>query len=247
MDVYILDCKYQVKSHSFPWFSGVCTAVTAHRNHFLHLYQQSKSSASKVKFRQASNHYKRVLELNYANKTKKSITSQKLGSCDFLQINNSVPNKGKQKKLYKPQYVSKYLEEIGCMPYSLKRWQTFNNYRPVSLLPICGKIFERLVSYSLFKYLEKSALQSGCLANDSCVDQLMSFVHNIDTAFDTYPTLEYCEVFLDMSKVVDKVWHGGLIFKLKSVGTSNVLLDFIESLSENRFQRVVMMNAVAKI
>ena len=149
MDVYILDCKYQVKSHSFPWFSGVCTAVTAHRNHFLHLYQQSKSSASKVKFRQASNHYKRVLELNYANKTKKSITSQKLGSCDFLQINNRVPNKGKPKKLYKPQYVSKYLEEIGCMPYSLKRQQTFNNYRPVSLLPICGKIFERLISNCL--------------------------------------------------------------------------------------------------
>ena len=99
----------------------------------------------------------------------------------------------------------------------------------------------------MLKYLERSAHQSGFLANDSCVDQLLSFVHNIDTAFDTHPTLEYCEVFLDMSKAVGKVWHEGLIFKLKSVGTSNVLLDFIESLSENRFQRVVMMNAVAKI
>ena len=62
------------------------------------LYQREKSSDSKVKFRQASNHCKRVLEaakLTYANKTKDSITSQKLGSCDFWQIANSVLNKGK--------------------------------------------------------------------------------------------------------------------------------------------------------
>ena len=48
--------------------------------------QKGKTSESKVKFRQASNHCKRVLEaakLAYGNKTKESITSQKLGSCDF--------------------------------------------------------------------------------------------------------------------------------------------------------------------
>ena len=62
------------------------------------MYQKDKSSASKVKFRQASNCCKRVLEaakLEYANKTKESITSQKLGSCDFWQFANSVLNKGK--------------------------------------------------------------------------------------------------------------------------------------------------------
>ena len=58
----------------------------------------NKSSESKAKFRQASNHCKRVLEaakLAYATKTKKSITSQKLGSQDFWQIANTVLNKGK--------------------------------------------------------------------------------------------------------------------------------------------------------
>ena len=70
----------------------------AHRNHFFRLYQREKSSDSKAKFRQASNHCKRVLEaakLAYANKTKESITSQKLGSRDFWRIANSVLNKGK--------------------------------------------------------------------------------------------------------------------------------------------------------
>ena len=69
-----------------------------HRNHFFRLYQQNKPFESKVKFRQASNRCKRVPEaakLAYANKTKESITSQKLGSRDFCRTANSALNKGK--------------------------------------------------------------------------------------------------------------------------------------------------------
>ena len=98
IDVYIPHRKYQVKPHSSPWFSAACAAAIVHRNHFFRLFQQNKSSESKVKFRQASNHCKRVLEaakLAYATKTKESITSQKLGSWDFWRIANSVLNKGK--------------------------------------------------------------------------------------------------------------------------------------------------------
>ena len=64
----------------------------------LRLYQKDKSSDSKVKFRQASNRCKRVFEaakLAYANKTKESVTSQKLCSCNFCQIANSDLDKGK--------------------------------------------------------------------------------------------------------------------------------------------------------
>ena len=88
IDVYISHIKYQIMPHLSPWFSAACA----------HLYQKDKSSDSKVKFRQASNHCKRVLEATkfaYANKTKESITSQKLGSQDFWQIAHSVLNKDK--------------------------------------------------------------------------------------------------------------------------------------------------------
>ena len=98
IDVNIPHRKYQVNPHSSPWFSAACAAAIVHRNHFFRLYQKGKSSDSKVKFRQASNCCKRVLEaakLAYANKTKESITSQKLGSRDFWRIANSVLNKGK--------------------------------------------------------------------------------------------------------------------------------------------------------
>ena len=86
IDVYIPHRKYQVRPHSSPWFSAACATAIGHRNHFFCLYQQSKSSESKVKFRQASNRCKRVLEaakLAYATNTKESITSQKLGCRDF--------------------------------------------------------------------------------------------------------------------------------------------------------------------
>ena len=97
IDVYIPHRKYKVKPHSSQWFSASCAAAIVHRNHFLRLFQKDKS-ASKVKFRQASNCCKRVLEaakLAYFNKAKEPITSQKVRSCNFWQIANSVLNKGK--------------------------------------------------------------------------------------------------------------------------------------------------------
>ena len=97
IDVYIPYCKYQVKPHASSWFSAAFAAAIVHINHYFCLYQQNKTSESIVKFRQASNRCKRVLEavkLVYATKTNESITSQKLGSQDFSQIANSVFNKG---------------------------------------------------------------------------------------------------------------------------------------------------------
>ena len=55
INVYIPHHKYQVKPHSSPWFSAACAAAIVHRNLFFNLYQQNKSSESKVIFRQASN------------------------------------------------------------------------------------------------------------------------------------------------------------------------------------------------
>ena len=61
--------------------------------------------------------------------------------------------------------------------------QIISNYGPISLLQICGKIFERLTYNSLFEYLEKYKLlpaHKSCFqANASCVDQLLSIVNKI--------------------------------------------------------------------
>ena len=79
-------------SHSSPWFLVACASAIVHRNHF-HLHQKDKCSESKVKFSQISNCCKMALEpaeVAYANKTKDSITSQKLGSQNFWQMDDSA-------------------------------------------------------------------------------------------------------------------------------------------------------------
>ena len=100
------------------------------------------------------------------------------------------------------------------------------------MLPICGKTFEKIILNSLYEHVKENKLlsvhQSGFRSNDLCVNQLFSIVHNLHKAFDAYPTLETRGMFLDMSKAFGKVWQQGLMFKLKSIGVSDSLLNFIE-------------------
>ena len=70
--------------------------------------------------------------------------------------------------------------------------------------------------------------------------QLLEITHNIFSSFDCNPTLETRAVFLDISKAFDKVWHEGLVFKLKSVGISGNLLTLMESFLSERYQRVLL-------
>ena len=122
--------------------------------------------------------------------------------------------------------------------------QLLENYRLVSLLPICDKILEHVIFNSLFNYFIENNLlsphQSGFIPGDSCVQQLISITHEIYNAFDCNPSLEVRGVFLDISKAFDKVWHDGLIYKLKHNGVNGDLLRLIESFLSDRYQRVVL-------
>ena len=59
-------------------------------------------------------------------------------------------------------------------------------------------------------------------------------------AFDCNPTLEARSVYLDISKAFDRVWHKGLIYKLRGCGISGKLHTLIESFLANREQRTVL-------
>ena len=95
--------------------------------------------------------------------------------------------------------------------------QLVKNYRPVSLLPICGKIFERLIYNEVYPYLIDTNLisyLSGFKGGDSCINQLLSITHKIYKSFDE--GFEVRGVFLDMFKAFDRVWHDDdLTFKLQ--------------------------------
>ena len=99
------------------------------------------------------------------------------------------------------------------------------NYRPISLLPIFGKMFERVIYNSLFNYFQSNILftpfQSGFLPGDLCIAQLLSIIHENQTAFDENPTVDVRGVLLNTSKTFDKVWHDGIIFDLKAYGVKD--------------------------
>ena len=80
--------------------------------------------------------------------------------------------------------------------------------------------------------------QSGFKPGDSCINQLLSITHEIYQSFDE--GFDVRSVFLDISKAFDKVWHDGLIFKLKQNGISGNLLNLLSSFLRNRKQRVVL-------
>ena len=66
----------------------------------------------------------------------------------------------------------------------------------------------------------------------------MYLVSEIYESFESPDRLEVRAVFLDISKAFDKVWHEGLIFKLKQNGVRGNLLSFFVSYLSNRHQRV---------
>ena len=79
------------------------------------------------------------------------------------------------------------------------------NYRPISLLPIVGKILEKLIYDSLYSHLVAHKLlnqnQSGFRPGDSTVNQLLSITHTIFKAFDCNPPLDVRSEYLDMHSI----------------------------------------------
>ena len=121
------------------------------------------------------------------------------------------------------------------------------NYIPISLLPIFEKIFERILFKDLFNYFHKNHfftvwIFTRCIL---CISQLRSIVHDINSSFDCDPTIDVRGVFLDISKAFDKVWHDGILFKLKTYGVKGKLLILIKNYLHARYQRVVLNGQIS--
>ena len=71
------------------------------------------------------------------------------------------------------------------------------------------------------------------------VAQLLSITHEIYKSFDCNPPADTRGIFLNISEAFDKVWHEGLIFKLKTYGIDGVLLILLINCLEDYKQRVV--------
>ena len=105
-------------------------------------------------------------------------------------------------------------------------------------------IFEKLIFDSIYDFIDKNDLfnnkQTGFRPSNSCMHQLIAITRNIFSVFDANLSLEVPGVFLELSKAFDKVWHDGLLYKLKSNETGCNLFKLTKSFLNNRCHRVVL-------
>ena len=116
------------------------------------------------------------------------------------------------------------------------------NYHPFSLLSVYSKVFEKLVNNRIVDQLEICGLfsdsQYGFKSSQSTADILTLVSDRIGRAFNRSGATQ--AVALDISKAFDKVWHAGLLHKLKSYGISGQIFGLISSFLSNRRLRVVL-------
>ena len=116
-----------------------------------------------------------------------------------------------------------------------------NSYRPISVIPIVGKILERIVYQQTLHHLLKNNLtshQSGFRPGHSTEDVLLRTIDDWRLAIDSGKVV--AAVFIDFTTIS----HTCLIRKLHSVGISDISLNWYKDFLSQRQQRVVI-NGVA--
>ena len=116
----------------------------------------------------------------------------------------------------------------------------FNNYRPISNLPLFSKILEKIVNKQLIYFLQRNNIfydgQFGFRKNYSTEHALLHTVTAITNALDNS---EYAiTLFLDLQKAFDLVDHRLLIKKLHHLGIRGIINDWLKSYLDNRKQYV---------
>ena len=119
---------------------------------------------------------------------------------------------------------------------------TAKNYHPVSLVSVVSKVFEKLVNNRIVDHREKCGLfsdfQYGFRSSRSTVGLPTVVSDRIGGAFNRSGTAR--AVALDISKAFERVWHAGLLHRLKTYGISGQIFGLISSFLSNRLLRVVL-------
>jgi hypothetical protein len=110
------------------------------------------------------------------------------------------------------------------------------SYRPISLLPVLSKVFEKLFLRKLKPVLCDLIpdYQYGFREKHSTIEQVHRVIDLIHLAYEKH---QYCSaVFLDISQAFDKVWHNGLLYKIKEKLPHTFYTIFKSYLSNRCFQ-----------
>ena len=116
-----------------------------------------------------------------------------------------------------------------------------NNYRPISLLKVWSKIFERAMFVRLYQYFENFSLlyekQYGFRKKHSTIDAQVNFSEKVRlNEFSGRVT----SFFLDLKKAFDPIDHGNLLKKFSDYGIRGHVHAWFESYLTNRSQKVIV-------
>ena len=119
------------------------------------------------------------------------------------------------------------------------------NYRPISVLPVFSKIFERIIQKRILSFLNKQGsilgTQYGFRRNHSTFMAVMDMVEHVRCSWQKN---EHClGIFIDYRKAFDTVNHDILISKLEHIGIRGLPLDLIKSYLNSRHQYVAFRRA----
>ena len=121
---------------------------------------------------------------------------------------------------------------------------TFDNYRPISLLPSISKIFERTMYDQIYNYFQNNELfynsQYGFRKNHSTELATLEIIDRIIQEMDKYNTP--INIYIDLSKAFDTIDHNILLCKLKYYGLNGAALDLCRNYLVNRKQYVEIAN-----
>lgn len=115
-----------------------------------------------------------------------------------------------------------------------------SNYRPISLLSIMAKVFEKVVYPHFYNHVSNEICQNqhGFVCNRSTATNLICFTDYVSRCFNDKQQVD--TVYTDFSKAFDKVPHLLLLEKLKSYGINGSLINWCYSYLKDRSQRVVI-------
>lgn len=118
------------------------------------------------------------------------------------------------------------------------------NYRPITLLPIIGKIFEKIILSRMIDYEESKNIlrnqQFGFRSRHSTTQQIIRIMETISLRFNEDKSTAM--TLLDIEKAFDSVWHDALRHKLLSLDFPIYLVKMISSFLFDRVSFVSINN-----